>query len=183
MNWFWNRCRCQRRNICLLAGGALNESEQAELENHLTTCADCRSYYREIKGVAAPLASWKNNLDSLEPRPAAELRWAMAIRATQPEKNISPGWWHELIWPCRHAWAGIAALWLVMWALNWERPATSNSGSSGSSASVAGLAQTLEDQRQILAELIPPANFPPAEPPRRNGSPPRSERQKSWAAC
>ena len=26
--------------------------------------------------------------------------------------------WRELIWPCRRAWAGMAALWLVLWGIN-----------------------------------------------------------------
>src|SRR5260370_32007011 len=33
-------------------------------------------------------------------------------------KPRSPSWWRELLWPCPQAWAGLAAVWLVILAVN-----------------------------------------------------------------
>ena len=84
--------------------------------------------------------------------------------------------WRELIWPCRRAWAGMAALWVVMWGLNLGLADTQKADLSAPSASVSALFEALEEQRRVLAELIPPASSQPAEPPRRNPQR-RSDRQ------
>jgi hypothetical protein len=84
--------------------------------------------------------------------------------------------WRELIWPCRRAWAGIAALWVVMWGINRGLSDTQNAALNVSSVSAPALFEALEEQRRMLTELIPPANSQPAEPPRRNPRP-RSDRQ------
>jgi anti-sigma factor RsiW len=91
--------------------------------------------------------------------------------------NLFVGWWRELIWPQRRAWAGIAALWLVMWALNWGSPGTAGGKVSSGTAPMA--AQTFEEERRMLAELFPPVEREPAEAPRRKPAP-HSEWQKPW---
>lgn len=101
---------------------------------------------------------------------------AKAKSVAQPAFNSQPtSWWRELFWPCRHAWTGMAALWIVMWGIN--------SGLSGgeqnlatSSTAVPAMLQAMKEQRQLLAELIPPSHRQPAEPPRHNQPQPRSER-------
>jgi hypothetical protein len=84
--------------------------------------------------------------------------------------------WRELIWPCRRAWAGMAALWVVMWGINCGLSGTQKAASRAPSASATALVEALEEQRRLLAELIPPASSQPAEPPRRNPQR-RSDRQ------
>jgi hypothetical protein len=76
--------------------------------------------------------------------------------------------WRELIWPCRRAWVGMAALWVVMWGINLGLADTRKAAPSAPSASASALFEALEEQRRVLAELIPPASSQPAEPPRRN---------------
>src|ERR1051325_8756869 len=129
MNWFSNKCRRHREAISILGTGALPEEERIAAESHLAQCADCRNYSEEIKSLAAPFGAWKESLAQIEPTPAARSRWAKAVRSTangpaEPAASSS-SWWNDLIWPARHAWGGIAAVWLVMWALNWERPTVS----------------------------------------------------------
>jgi len=83
--------------------------------------------------------------------------------------------WRELIWPCRRAWAGMAALWLVLLGINRGLSEPPKAARSAHTASAPALFEALEEQRRLLAELIPPGNGQPAEPPRRNPRP-RSDR-------
>jgi hypothetical protein len=84
--------------------------------------------------------------------------------------------WRELIWPCRRAWAGMAALWVVMWGINRGLSDVQSTVLNVPSASAPALLEALEEQRRMLTELIPPASSQPAEPPRRNPQR-RSDRQ------
>jgi anti-sigma factor RsiW len=182
MNWLFNQCRRRRQNLCLLASGALPEMERDDLESHLAACADCRSHYEQIKSLTASLADYRDSVASLEPSQAARQTWARAMRAaSQPQRTgesrppvpTRSGWWREIFWPCRHAWGGIAALWFVMWMLNWGQPAIHD----GTAPVV--ITQTFEEQRRLLAELIPATDREPADAPRRQ-PPPHSERQRPW---
>ena len=83
--------------------------------------------------------------------------------------------WRELIWPCRRAWAGMAALWLVLWGINRGLSEPPKAARSARTASAPALFEALEEQRRLLAELIPPVSSQPTEPPRRNPRP-RSDR-------
>ncbi len=194
MKWFANSCRGHRQTIALLASGVLAEAERIELAKHLVICAQCRKYSGELQAVIQPLAGWKETFAEIEPRQAARLRWTrMVMEAHRPfthiwgegeerkhsiaSGNLIIGWWRELIWPQRRAWAGIAALWLVMWALNWGSPGTAGGKVSAATAPMA--AQTFEEERRMLAELFPPVEREPAEAPRRKPAP-HSDWQKPW---
>ncbi len=86
--------------------------------------------------------------------------------------------WRELIRPCRGAWAGIVALWLVMWAMNWGLSDTPQAARSAPTTSAAAWIEALAEQRRLLAELVPPASTAsprPQSPPRQPR--PRSERR------
>jgi hypothetical protein len=198
MNWIWNRCRRRRPEICLLAGGALGEEEKTELEIHLAVCQECRSYYGEIKTLTAPLAGWEKNLTPIEATPAARMRWARAVQeaalaSSAPDCSPSPNplpkeralglgmrfWrivWRELIWPSRHAWAGMAALWVVMLAVNGRL--SDHRITDASASSTQDMMQAWEEQNRVLAELTQPAFVPPAAPPILPR--PRSDREQGW---
>jgi hypothetical protein len=98
--------------------------------------------------------------------------------SANPPRNIWLKLWTELFWPCRHAWTGLAALWLVLWVMNSAlfRPQTTAPKLVRSQTAI--LVQRLQEQRRLLVELMPPSDNPPAEPPRRNHQP-RSQR-RSW---
>jgi len=83
--------------------------------------------------------------------------------------------WRELIRPCRGAWAGIAALWLLMWAMNWGLSETPKAARSERTTPAAAWIEAQAEQRRLLAELIPPAS--PASP--RPQSPTRQPRPRS----
>lgn len=90
--------------------------------------------------------------------------------------------WLELIWPSRRAWAGMAALWLALLAANFAMKATATSSTAARSAHRGELVQALEEQRRLLAELLPLSKPHPAEPP-RPGSRPRSQRVAPFKKC
>src|ERR1017187_7380554 len=166
MKWFLNRCRRYRQSICLMASGALPEQEKAEVENHLASCAGCQRFFDEIKVVAEPLANWEKSFARVEPDQALQMRWARAVHAAaeqKPIRRLTPKivflkCWRELIWPCRHAWAGMAALWLVMWGINLGLSGGQKNVMAAGSGSAPAMWQAIEEQRQLLAELIPPAS-------------------------
>jgi hypothetical protein len=60
--------------------------------------------------------------------PPEEWREQILARANPREPATLP-WWQEWLWPCPQAWAGMAALWVIMLAMNW------NGGSSARSSS------------------------------------------------
>ena len=87
MKWFWNPCRRHRRNICLLAVGALVERETSKLRAHLAECADCRKYHDEMASLAKPLAGWETNFAHVEPTPETRTGWAKAIQGAARGKS------------------------------------------------------------------------------------------------
>src|SRR5579872_2469110 len=184
MKWLLNRCGRHRGNLILLAGGALPKQESTGVENHLAGCAGCRKYYDEIKRMTAPLANWERSLAHVEPDQTLRMRWTKAVQAAGkpgPVRRFAPATivsaiWRELIWPCRRAWAGMAALWLVLWAVNSGMSDAPQAAMTARAPSTAEMFQALEEQRRTLAELLPPANSQPAEP-RRHNTQPRSERR------
>jgi anti-sigma factor RsiW len=186
MKWIPNRCRRRRQGLCLLASGALGEPERIELEQHLGACQECRGYYREIKALTAPLAAWEKDLSAIEATPAARARFSHALAPRSGERVRERGLsiivyriiWRELIWPSRFAWTGMAALWLVMLAVNGRLSDHRMIEACAHPASPQEMAQAWEEQNRVLAELTQPAFVVPAAPsaPPR----PRSERARDW---
>lgn len=71
--------------------------------------------------------------------------------------------WAELIWPYRRVWAGLAAVWIVLLAVQFGTH--QNPETTPRVTSAAELAAALEQRRQLLAELFRPT--PVAPPPKR----------------
>lgn len=90
--------------------------------------------------------------------------------------------WLELIWPSRRAWAGMAALWLVVLAANLEMKATSTTAPAVQSAHTRELVRAFEEQQRLLAELLLPVN-PPSAAPARSDPGPRSEQRTLFKAA
>jgi hypothetical protein len=189
MNGSGNGCRRQRQNISLLASGALAGAELRELEEHLALCESCRVRLQEIRAVTMPLEQLKKTVAQIEPDVVMQKRWDNSIRIAAAQKTVhsAPGnllqeLWLGLIWPCRHAWTGIIALWIIMAAINWERPKTVRSSEAANVAATTTFLESAREEQRLLTELIPLAPASPADVPRRNDGP-RTEWRATWAAC
>jgi anti-sigma factor RsiW len=185
MKWIRNRCR-RRADVSLLASGALRGDEKSEVEHHLAACDECRNYYGEMKEMAAPLAEWEEKLAAIEATPAARMRWARAVQqAGQPSvprrpllKNVWRIVWCELIWPSRHAWTGMAALWLVMLAVNGRISDSQMYEAKAQIASMPDIMGVWREQNRVMAELTHPSSTVPVAP--LDAPRPRSERERNW---
>ncbi len=89
--------------------------------------------------------------------------------------------WRELVLPARVTWAGIAALWLVIGAINLTQADQTTTSASVSSASPQELRAAWERHRELLLELALLPTADAAIPPKLNRQP-RSDRQ-SESAC
>jgi len=88
--------------------------------------------------------------------------------------------WRELVQPCRYAWFGMAALWLIFWMVNAHTQLADSAGWVAPSTRVASeRIRFLKDQRQVLVELTGPIDLSPAEPTRRTLPKPRTDRGAS----
>ena len=187
-----NPCRRYRRNLCLLAGGLLSGEEKVGIENHLAECADCRGYYDEIETVTAPLAGWERHFAHVEPTPETQSRWAKTIQAAaevnrheEPVRELTFAAtvgnavrlsFRELVWPCRHIWAGLTAVWIIILVANLSMqdhsPAT-----PAKAAPVPEIIMTWQQQERLLAELIGPNEMSAATPPKPFSPQPSSQRR------
>ena len=89
--------------------------------------------------------------------------------------------WLQLIWPSRRAWAGLAAVWLVVLGANLDMKASFPAPPAVPAAAV-NVAQAFAEQRRILAELLPPGK-PPQAASTRDVASPRSERVVRVKSC
>lgn len=84
-----------------------------------------------------------------------------------------------LLWPNPKAWAGLAAVWILIFALQVASRGGSPMLATVPASRSSGLLMTLKDQQQTLVELMgsnPPGD---AEQPRHSGPKPRSERRNA----
>jgi hypothetical protein len=82
--------------------------------------------------------------------------------------------WRELIWPSRRIWAGLAAVWVLIFVFNFSQrdPAELLARKSPPSPE---MILTFRQQERLLAELIGPNETQAAEPPKPFLPQPRSE--------
>jgi hypothetical protein len=129
---------------------------------------------------------FEKHLQSQPMRPApAQWRSEILAAATsasqessKPGDNPSPASTFQqrltaLLWPCPQAWAGLAAVWMVILTIQFcNQP--SQSLAQKISPPSPEMAQALKEQQQMLAQLIAPFAQPAAEPkPFKTG--PRSD--------
>ena len=156
--------------------GKLNDEEWAVIKKHPLEGAK----------LTAPLAGWEKDLSPIEATPAARMRWARAVQEAdkpiavhQPLlKNVWRIAWRELIWPSRLAWTGMAALWVVMLAVNGRLSDHRMIQAGARAPSAQEMLQAWEEQNRVLAELTQAAHVAPVAPSAL--PPPRSERERDW---
>lgn len=93
--------------------------------------------------------------------------------------------WRELIEPCRYAWSGLAAVWVVLWIVNAD-PHLDNSskGTSLPTRVVVERVRSFAERRRDLVELTGPLDLPPAAvSPQRANPKPHSERTLAIRHC
>jgi hypothetical protein len=83
--------------------------------------------------------------------------------------------WQELIWPCRRIWAGLAAVWILIFIVNFSQRDGSQT-MMAKSAPTAEMMMTFRDQQKLLNELLADRSPPmEAERPRIFSPKPRTE--------
>lgn len=85
-----------------------------------------------------------------------------------------------LLWPCPQAWAGLAAIWIVIFAVNFttQEPTTKITKSEPPSR---GMILAMKEQRRLYLELVGmPTNEIIAEPPKEIAPRPQSKRKNEF---
>ncbi len=101
-----------------------------------------------------------------------------AVAQAEPVKPAVPvSWWRELLWPCPQAWAGLAAVWVVIFGLNWanNRPAEGQTLVARRELTPEERMAFIEQQR-LLATLLEAQVVVSTPPPKTEKvHPPRSD--------
>ena len=84
--------------------------------------------------------------------------------------------WEELIWPCRRIWMGLAAVWVLLFIVNFSQRDSSEFMAKKTPSPEMIL--TFRQQERLLAELIGPDELRAAEPPKIFSPKPRTETTK-----
>jgi hypothetical protein len=100
----------------------------------------------------------------------------------QPEplfnlRFLAMKFWQESIRPWRRIWAGMAAIWLVLLALNLATHETPKLARHKTAPPDPELLAALREQQRLMRQWFEPAEPPPASPPKIPG--PRSERRQT----
>lgn len=163
----------------------LDAKTTLEIQQHLAVCPDCA----RVSAAETKLATQINSRLKDGARSAAlwaqiEQQVAAAHKVdTQPrlgaEAVLRSAWWRELLWPNPQAWAGLAALWVMMLVISLfaHEPATV-AGAQKVTQPSPQLRQMLREQKQMLAELGGVAEQLGAERPGRVAPQPRSQKQE-----
>ena len=98
-------------------------------------------------------------------------------RAASPLLSTINSRLSTLLWPHPVAWAGLAAVWVVILGLSFTtRAATPHVARRGSSSSPR-VFMAFQEQQRLLSELVGPREMPAAERPKAAPPRPRSERR------
>jgi len=118
---------------------------------------------------------------AIDPRLDALRREVLASRW----KPVTAHWlarlWQELFWSCRRTWTSLAAVWVVLFLINFSQrdPASARLAQSAPSADTLMSIRTQEALlRELLADRTPPVA---ALPPRPFEPKPRSETDRTTA--
>lgn len=133
---------------------------------------DFENHLRQIP-LRAPPAEWRDGIL------AAARTTARSARASEPG-NRRP-WWREWLWPTPWAWAGTAAVWALICALNAAStdPRTTLAAHSGPPLRAAELQLRLAELSLFQAELLGLAPNPERGPREPAVPGPRSQRRTS----
>jgi hypothetical protein len=97
-----------------------------------------------------------------------------ASHETSPPTPHVVAWWREWLWPSPQAWAGLAAVWMVIVGLNATAPTEPGAVAKRSPTPSVEVDSTLAAQRRELARLLD-NNFSEPTPAPKSPPGPRSE--------
>jgi hypothetical protein len=107
-----------------------------------------------------------------------EILKACGPLASSATHRKTSDWWRNVLWPCPQAWAGVAAVWLLIFGLHLVAGSEPRPGIRLTSVTVSPeLLAVLAEQRRLFSELLP---LPEAPSSRRRDVPadrPRSQRR------
>ena len=106
VNWFANECQRQQAAIALMAAGLCPEPDQQRANRHLSECAGCRAYFRELTAITGAITGLKQSAAQAVPSAALRTRWTGQIQ-DRPAEVRSPE---------RAGWLTAPAPWLT-WGL------------------------------------------------------------------
>jgi hypothetical protein len=129
-----------------------------------------REILLERHGAAGPKLDAIRRKVVWEGRRVAVPKFRVADTATLPMLI-----WHELILPCRRVWAGLAAVWILIFVFNFSQRDPAELMARKSPPPSPEMILTFRQQERLLAELIGPNETQAAEPPKLFLPQPRSE--------
>ena len=110
------------------------------------------------------------NTEFREGRRATISKFRVADTATLPMLL-----WRELIWPCRRIWTGLAAVWVLLFIVDFSQR-DNVSGVTGKPTRSGEVIMSLQAQQRWMNELLADRSAPPETDRSRNFAPkPRSE--------
>jgi hypothetical protein len=83
--------------------------------------------------------------------------------------------WRQLFWPCPQAWAGLAAVWVVIFAIHFFDAEPAESIAKTATPSSPQEILVLKEQKQMMAALMETFDQPAGEPPKPYIPRPKSE--------
>jgi hypothetical protein len=124
-----------------------------------------------------------SKLDAIRREVVAELNH-QDTKAQSPAFNLvswclggSNKLWLELIWPCRRIWTGLAAVWILIFIVNFSQQDKSEMMARKTSSPSPEMMLAFRQQEILLAELIGPNEPQIAERPKTFSPRPSSERR------
>jgi len=113
----------------------------------------------------------------------AQMESSSVTRAEGLPRRALTKVWHELIWPCRQTWAGLATVWVVLLTLQLASRDASAVVARKSPPPSREMLRVLRQQQLLLAELVDRPESRAADRPKVVPLRPRSERREEmWIA-
>jgi hypothetical protein len=109
----------------------------------------------------------------------SEAKRAVAVSRPSPAPRHS-SFWREFFWPCPQAWAGLAAIWLMILGVGYFTREETTIASREPSPPSSQVRELLKQQEQLLAELIGPMQTPEADRPKSLAPQPRSQCRREF---
>ena len=92
-------------------------------------------------------------------------------------RSVFDRFWTDCVLPWRHAWTGIAAVWMAIFVLHIAtRESSRSAGNEIAATKNPQVLSALREQKQMLAQLLGPSETSTAAPQKNSG--PRSEQRR-----